>query len=207
LALVGLGACAYDRIPEAPDSPSVAVELPEDRQARQLARVQSAGRLIVERYRAEQAGEELGDDRAVVEAIRTARNLPVERCAETYRALPVVGDAVGGPGEGLIAVYLVPEPANPRIVPIGGFHRITVDAESGNVVHRAALSSGCRDLSLYPDERDDGARVTSLLVNHVLTDYPLESHVFASMVYDVDLVVLTPTTTWQIAGGRVRALD
>ena len=188
-------------------------ELPRERvtaetaYAPQIAQTQAAGREIVRQYRARLTGDAERPSAAARRAVKAALAEDTLRCADDYAALPIEGDALGGPGEGLVAVYLVPLPDDADAVPIGGFHRVTVEAGSGEVLHRAAMTASCLDLSLDPGDPSAGDVVRSLLVTHDLTPYPLENHVFASMTSAVDLVVITPGTTWRVAQGGVRALD
>ena len=193
--------------PPAPNQLPAEQVTAETAYAPQIASSQLAGQEIVRQYRARLTGDAAPPDAATRRAIRAAMAEDVTRCADDYAALPIVGDALGGPGEGLIAVYLVPLPEDDDAVPVGGFHRITVDAASGRVLHRASMTQSCLDLSLDPGDPSAGDRVRSLLVTHDLTPYPLENHVFASMTSAVDLVVITPGTTWRVAQGQVRALD
>ena len=188
--------------------PVVPAVTSETAYAPQLNQAQLAGRAITERRRAALRGDAPDPSPAAARAVRAALAEDVLRCTETVEAVALEGDELGGPGEGLIAVYLLPVADDPDAVPLGGFHRITVDAASGRVVHRAAMTETCRDLSLRPAEATpDDARVRSLFVTHELTPYPLESHVYTSLTSAVDLVVTTPTAIWRVSEGRIRALD
>lgn len=201
---LALTACSGLKEPPRQEIPVVTAQTAN---APQLQQVQAAGRELVRQHRLIRRGDEPQRSAAARRAVQTALAVDTMRCAEGYQALTLEGDAAGGPGEGLIAVYLVPTPADDDAVPIGGFHRITVDAASGQVVHRAAMTPGCLDLSLRPGGAATGATVRTLLVNHGLTPYPLENHVYASMVSAVELVVVTPSATWRVADGRVKSLD
>ncbi|WOI54602.1 hypothetical protein [Parvularcula sp. LCG005] len=210
LLTVSLGACATTTTsqtsPQA-GSPLMAQGLSaEEKQARQLVQIQSTGNEIVRLYRMEQYGEDPGYSPAARRARQAALRLDFDHCTKDYTTVALEGDSLGGPGPGLIAVYLIPEPENADLVPIGGFYRVLVDSESGDVTHFRELGNGCRTLSLNPTHQD-GASVSSLLVNHNFTPYPLENHVFASMTYEVDLVVMTNGVTWKVDNGRIWALD
>ena len=204
MAAMMAAACATN---EAPRQLPSATTTAETAYAPQIAGTQAAGREIVRQYQARLRGDDAPLSAEARRAVRAALGEDTLRCAEDYAALPIEGDGPGGPGEGLIAVYLVPLPEDDAAVPVGGFHRVTVEADTGEVVHRAAMTPSCLNLSLDPGEQASAATVRSLLVNHALTPYPLENHVFASMTSAVDLVVITPGTTWRVAQGRVRALD
>lgn len=199
-----LAAC---QTPEAPRELAAARTTAETAYASQIATSELAGKEIVRQYRARLTGDDVPLSREARRAVDAALALDVERCSDEYAALPIEGDALGGPGEGLIAVYLVPVLTDPDAVPVGGFHRVTVEAGTGEVLHEAAMTRGCLDLSLDPGDAAAGDAVRSLLVTHELTPYPLENHVFASLTSAVDLVVVTRGTTWRVARGDVRALD
>ena len=209
LTLSTLSACsAVPDIRRAPQAPPAPVVTSETAYAPQLAQSQLAGQAIVRKRRAAAIGDPEPVSNAATRAIRAALSEDVLRCTDEVEAVALEGDVLGGPGAGLIAVYLLPITNEPDAVPLGGFHRITVDAASGRVVHRAAMTQTCRNLSLRPAEATpDDARVRSLFVTHDLTPYPLESHVYTSLTSAVDLVVSTPTATWRVAEGRISALD
>ena len=191
-----------------PARPAAPVVTSETAYAPQLTQAQVAGAAITRKRRAALNGDAADPSPAVARAVRAALAEDVLRCTDEVDAVALEGDELGGPGAGLIAVYVLPVASDPDAVPLGGFHRITVDAASGRVVHRAAMTQTCRDLSLRPAEATpDAARVRSLYVSHELTPYPLESHVYTSLTSAVDLVVTTPTTTWRVSEGRIRALD
>lgn len=175
--------------------------------AADVERAERAGRAVFERYQAIGLGRAETPSRGVRRAVAAAEGADTLRCAERYEAVPIEGDVQGGPGPGLIAVYLVPEPAETETVPMGGFARITVDAETGTIRDMADLTPSCLDLSLRPPGGAEGARVNSLLVSHDGTPYPLENHVFASLSHAVELIVVTPETTWRVSQGDIRALD
>lgn len=206
MATASLVACATGE-PEAPPQLPTVGATAETAYASQIAASELAGREIVRQYRARLVGDPVPQSSAARRAVRAALAEDVNRCADDYAAIPIEGDALGGPGDGLIAVYLVPLPEDDAAVPIGGFHRITVDQTSGDVVHRAAMTNACLNLSLSPGDAAAGDVVRSLLVTHDVTPYPLENHVFASLTSAVDLVVVSPGTTWRVAQGKVRALD
>ena len=204
VAMAALGACATT---EAPRRLPTVQATAETAYAPQIASSQMAGQEIVRQYRARLTGDAAPLSSQARRAVKAALAEDLLRCAADYAALPIEGDVLGGPGEGLIAVYLVPLPEDDAAVPVGGFHRITVEAGTGEVLHRASMTKSCLNLSLDPGDAASGDRVRSLLVTHDLTPYPLENHVFASMTSAVDLVVITPGTTWRVAQGNVRALD
>ena len=209
LLIPSLAACGgVPDIRRAPAPPPAPIVTSETAYAPQLAQSQLAGREIVRLRRAASVGEPEPMSDAAKRAVRAALAEDVLRCTDEVDAVALEGDVLGGPGAGLIAVYLVPLAQAADAVPLGGFHRITVDAASGRVVHRAAMTQTCRNLSLRPAEATpDDARVRSLFVTHALTPYPLESHVYTSLTSAVDLVVSTPTATWRVSEGRISALD
>lgn len=199
MMVVPMAACVSGRGPApAPDADVMA-------EARALANVLDAAHALVLGWQAAEAGTVMAYEGPTRAAIATALAAPVERCGETYRALPLSGAEPGGPGAGRIAVYLVPVADDVHSLTIGGFYRLVVDAATGAVVEQTPLGAGCHTLTRSTTAGASTVKPT-FLVHHTLTDHPLENHVLVSAVYGVDLIVATASTTWRVSDGNVRAL-
>ena len=65
------------------------------------------------------------------------------------------------------------------------------------------LSNGALEI---PTRDDSGKPVAALMVSHVVTDFPLETHVFASLLHHKTIYVATRRGVWRIDGERVSFL-
>ena len=49
----------------------------------------------------------------------------------------------------------------------------------------------------------EGTEATGLIITHLTTSWPLETHVYTSLVYGVPLYVQTRVGTWIVDGGTI----
>ena len=45
-----------------------------------------------------------------------------------------------------------------------------------------------------------------MLVSHVLDDHPIETHVFLSLLHEMEFYVMTESAMWSVEGGEIRLL-
>ena len=81
-------------------------------------------------------------------------------------------------------------------VVIGKHYRVIVSEDGRQVLQITPLSKGIVELSKDKD-------TVALYVTHIVTDYPLESHVFASMVNHVNIYVQTQRGLWLVKGDSI----
>jgi hypothetical protein len=109
----------------------------------------------------------------------------------------VLGRAVGTND---FVVYLLAAPKKPGEMVLGMHYRALV-GEDGRVVEMRPLSTTALVLS---DDLRPGAVRTFRSVTHSLTDWPLETHAFASIVHrDAPLYVITHRGQWSVIRGRI----
>jgi hypothetical protein len=103
---------------------------------------------------------------------------------------PVIlpASAVGQTG---ILVELLAGTNKPDIVVFGKHYRVLVSEDGRQVRQIMPLSKGI--LELNKDKN-----TVALFVTHIVTDYPMETHVFASMLHNIDIYVVTQRGTWLV---------
>ncbi len=132
-------------------------------------------------------------------AIQQALRAEVLRCSANYNvvALPDVHDAID--------VYLIPARTSMDVFPMGGFHRITLDATGENVRGQYAQTKTCIDM-----QRETGkGKPVGLFVTHLTTAAPTALHVFMSLNYRESIYVITVENhmLWSVSGDTVHLLD
>jgi len=80
-----------------------------------------------------------------------------------------------------------------------GKHVRVVVGSDGAVRSVKALSKGVLEMST----REGGKRVTALIVGELVEDYPLETHVFASMSSHLPLYVTNARGLWRVDGDKI----
>jgi len=86
---------------------------------------------------------------------------------------------------------------NPKAVLLGGHHRLTISANGHEVLEKRAFSNTC--LTLKKD-----AAVAALYATHVLDPYPVETHVFASLLHHVPIYIGTENGMFVVEGKAIR---
>jgi len=99
-------------------------------------------------------------------------------------------------GQKGVLVELLAGTNKPDIVVIGKHYRVIVSEDGKQVQQIMPLSKGILEL-----KRD--ANTVALFVTHLVTDYPLETHVFASMLNSIDIYVRTQRGTWLVKGDSI----
>ena len=104
-------------------------------------------------------------------------------------------------GDGWLVWLLAPSPGV-GAVPMGGHYRATVSADGRKLERLDALSNSC----LVVDPRQGlptGAQPVGLMGSHVVSDTPVETHVFLHHLYRLPVYVLTGEQMWKIEKGRI----
>lgn len=100
-------------------------------------------------------------------------------------------------------VWLLAPMREAGALPIGGHYRFTISADGRTLIRRDALSTSC--LVLKAPKLPKGAQPVGLALNHVVSDTPLETHVFASLQTPLPLIVLIDSQPrWIVAHGSIR---
>jgi hypothetical protein len=107
----------------------------------------------------------------------------------------------GEPGE--ILVELLAGTEKDDTVVLGRHFRVLVAKDGTTVQSVTALSKAPAELSTV----EKGKKVTSLVTTQIGTEYPLETHVFASMLAGVPIYVQTTRGTWLVDHERIRLLS
>jgi hypothetical protein len=109
-------------------------------------------------------------------------------------------------GEDGIVVYLLASTRSPDIAVLGRHHRVLVSPDGKRVIRDEPLSKSILELRLAGGDMPPGAHSAALAVSHLLTDAPLETHVFASLRYDVLILVSTRLGSWRVDHDKIEFL-
>ena len=119
-------------------------------------------------------------------------------CSEHYNT--VVLPNKRGDRKGWL-VYLLAGTTDQHAVLVGGHYRATVSADGKTLVSIEPLSKSCLVLST---ETKAGGSLEALVMSHVLTDTPLETHVYLNLIHNIDFYVITEPGIWGITDGSIR---
>jgi hypothetical protein len=119
-------------------------------------------------------------------------------CSRQYNTV-VLPATVGG--EQGWAVYLLPGTTDAQVFPVGGAHRVEVNAAGDRIVNRRAYTTSCLSL-------DNNPQAEVLVLSHLLDPQPTELHMFWSLQIRKPLAVITlpAGSIWMVSGREGIAL-
>jgi hypothetical protein len=104
-------------------------------------------------------------------------------------------------GEDGVLVYLLAGTTRPRTAVLGKHYRVLVSSDGKTVQYVKPLSKSILEL---PIANPSGDRPEALAVTHLVSDYPLETHVLASLQHDLPIYVATRRGIWAVNRDSVR---
>jgi hypothetical protein len=133
--------------------------------------------------------EQLGQWKARQRAIDS----DVQRCSETYNTVVLEGEDGTEP---VWVVYLLAATRDPNVVVLGGHHRVTVSADGTRIIRNEPLSKSCLQVVKNPD-------AAAIVVTNLVSQEPLETHVFSSLLYRIPLHLNTELGVFTVDGNQI----
>ena len=121
------------------------------------------------------------------------------RCAQRYNAV-VLKD----PDSDDWLVWLLASTTDPNSLILTGHCRFRISADGHSLLRRDQLSATCITSDRREAARD--GQLNALVVSHIVSPLPVETHVFASLLYRLPIYVVTVgnDTIWAVEGAKVR---
>jgi hypothetical protein len=129
-----------------------------------------------------------------------ARQAAIKALPEVVQPInPVVvpGELLGKSG---ILVYLLAASTRPGVAVFGKHYRVLVDM-NGTVKEFFPMSKRAIEMELRPP--GETANPAFLLVSHIITDWPMETHVFVSLLNKITVAVMTDRGVWRVDGAKI----
>lgn len=134
-------------------------------------------------------------------ALIRARQLAILAMPASNQPINPVLIPAAGPGE--VLVYLLAGTKQPHLAVFGRHFRARVPLGGSSVSEMKALSNSALEI---PTKAPNGEPVEALVVTHVVTDFPLETHVFTSLLHEKPVYVSTRRGIWRVEGRRITFL-
>ena len=135
-----------------------------------------------------------------VAMLARARRLALEALPERAQPLNPLVVPAEGIGETGILVYLLAGTQQPNVVVLGKHYRVRLSEDAASVQAMEPLSKSVIEL---PTVSPEGTAVESLFVTHIVSDFPLETHVLASLQAKLPIYVATKRGLWRVAGAEI----
>jgi len=131
-------------------------------------------------------------------ALVHARQVAIDAMPATSQPVnPVVMPAESADG---VLVYLLAGTKTPNLAVFGRHFRAEVSLGTNSVRAMTPLSNSVLEV---PTRGPNGEAVEALVVTHVVTDYPLETHVFTSLLMKLPVYVATKRGNWLVKGDEI----
>ena len=103
-------------------------------------------------------------------------------------------------------VWLLTSTTDANIVPIGGHYRFRISADGSTVLRRDMLSNSC--LNMPREQQDDQGRPVALVVSQIVSQGPVETHVFLSLQNRMPIYVIAgEDRIFEVNGPQIRKVE
>jgi hypothetical protein len=107
-------------------------------------------------------------------------------------------------GEKGVLVYLLAGTKQPNVAVFGQHFRSLVPIGGTSVSYMMPLSKTILEM---PIRGPNGEEPEALVITHIVTDFPLETHVFTSLLLKKTVYVGTRRGIWRVAGDEIALID
>lgn len=98
-------------------------------------------------------------------------------------------------------VWLLTSTNDANVVPMGGHYRFRISSDGSTVVRRDMLTNSCLPMS---KAGPNGSRAVALTVSQIVSDGPVETHVFLSLQNAMPVYVAADGKVFEVNGARIR---
>jgi hypothetical protein len=147
--------------------------------------------------------QEFGPPKAVVPGFALlvrARQTAIAAMPKTGQPINPVLVPGGAYGEDGVLVYLLAGTNKSDVAVFGRHFRALVASDGGGVTYMKPLSNAVLEM---PTRQPSGEPAAALMVTQVITDYPLETHVFTSLLVKMPVYVGTRRGVWRVNGDKI----
>lgn len=99
-------------------------------------------------------------------------------------------------------VWLLTSTTDANVVPMGGHYRFTVSADGLTVISRDQLSNSC--VTVAKDARPSDSQPVSLFITQIVSQTPVETHVFLSLQNQLPIYVGVGAKVYEVNGTVIR---
>jgi hypothetical protein len=130
---------------------------------------------------------------------RQAAIAAVAKPAQPLNPIVIPAEAYGESGT---LVYLLAGTTKPHWAVLGKHYRALVADGGSQVSYLKELTKSVVEMPTQVD----GSPAEALVITHLVTDYPLETHVFTSLLVGLPVFVATSRGNWRVNGDKIAFL-
>lgn len=103
-------------------------------------------------------------------------------------------------------VWLLTSTSDANIVPMGGHYRFRISADGSTMLRRDMLSNGCLNMPRQQGGAD-GSQPAALVVSQIVSETPVETHVFLSLQNRLPIFVMARGQGFEVSGAEIRKIS
>jgi hypothetical protein len=135
----------------------------------------------------------------VLAAARQAAIAAIAHPSQPFNPVLIPAEAYGESG---VLVYLLAGTTKAKVAVFGKHYRALVATGSNQVTYLKELTKSVLEVPL----EENGQSPVALTVTHLVTEYPLETHVFTSLLIHLPIYVRTSRGIWCVNGEQIAFL-
>ena len=146
----------------------------------------------------------LGDDEiAQFNARQLAMKNIGEACSDRYNSVAIKDS------DGKWLVWALAATTDDDLILIGGHYRFTISADGSKIIYNEPLSRSCLRFSRKEIIKGGkGGKLASMVLGHLVSLTPVETHIFANLNYGILMFVGTPDgRAWRLEEGSMHAVE
>ena len=136
-------------------------------------------------------------------ALTLAHSAKLKSCSERLNTIVMPDDS----GDGWL-VYFLSSSTKPGEMLLGGHTRVRVNKSASQILSTDYSTNSCVtfDLAQPGDSKPKSAEAATPVVTHLVSEMPWETHVFQSLTFNTDLLVVTKHAIWRVGHGKITKL-
>jgi hypothetical protein len=134
-------------------------------------------------------------------ALATARKAELKSCSDRLNTAVIADEA----GDGWL-VYFLSAAMEAGHIPLGGHTRVRVDKSGSRIINTEYSAKTCLAVDFNQvASQTKGAAITPI-VTQLVSAVPWETHVFQSLTFGRDILVVTKHAVWRVGKGKITKL-
>jgi hypothetical protein len=138
-------------------------------------------------------------------ALVRARQMALSTLPPVHQPMNPVLVLASENGEEGVLVYLIAGTTTPNVVVFGQHFRVLVSDDESTPTYVMPMSKAPLEVPIHGGPK--GAKSSALAVTHLVTDWPLETHVLASLQARLPVYVGTKSAFWRVDGDKIALIS
>ena len=142
-----------------------------------------------------------GESATMYRVLQAAEGHASKICDSPYNTVVLSARLINEPGW---LVYFLAATDQPGVMIAGGHSRVHISDDGQEVFDATPLSRSCL---ISTGKTPSGTKLVGRFFTHIVTDWPLETHVFVSLLHNESFLVMTKSGSWRVSGNEITLVE